>query len=79
VSSFSSVLALVVCKQQPQVEKEMHMTTYQVKELDAGPKWLGDSPWKTVVTTADFHLIAYVYEFERTSRSDAPSWCLAAT
>ena len=65
------LLALVVCKQ-PLIEKETPMTTEQVKELNAGPKWLGDSPWKTVVTTADFHLIAYVYEFERPSRSDAP-------
>src|SRR5206468_2432074 len=65
------LLALVVCKQ-PLIEKETPMTTEQVKELNAGPRWLGDSPWKTVVTTADFHLIAYVYEFERPSRSDAP-------
>jgi hypothetical protein len=47
------LLALVVCKQ-PLIEKETSMTTEQVKELNAGPKWLGDSPWKTVVTTADF-------------------------
>jgi len=66
------LLALVVCKQ-PLVEKETPMTTDQVQELSAGPKWLGDSPWKMVVATVDFHLIAYVYEFERKSRSDDPA------
>ena len=66
------LLALVVCKE-PLVEKETPMTTEQVKELNAGPKWLGDSSWKMVVPTEDFHLIAYVYEFERKSRSDDPA------
>jgi hypothetical protein len=66
------LIALVVSKQ-PLVEKEAPMTTAQVQKLNAGPNWLGDSPWKTVVTTADFHLIAYVYEFERKSRSDEPT------
>jgi hypothetical protein len=41
--------------------------------LNKGPSWLGDSPWKTVVATVDFHLIAYLYEFERKSRSDDPA------
>jgi hypothetical protein len=40
--------------------------------LNKGPSWLGDSPWQREVATADFHLIAYVYEFERKSRSDDP-------
>src|SRR5271166_3744661 len=66
------LLALVVCKE-PLVEKETPMTTHQVQELSAGPKWLADSPLKTVVPTEDFHLIAYVYEFERKSRSDDPA------
>jgi len=65
------LLALVVCKQ-PLVEKETPMTPDQVVILNKGPSWLGDSPWKTVVATVDFHLIAYVYEFERKSRSDDP-------
>jgi TPR repeat protein len=66
------LLALVVCKE-PLVEQETPMTTHQVQELNAGPKWFADSPLKTVVPTEDFHLIAYVYEFERKSRSDDPA------
>jgi hypothetical protein len=66
------LLALVVCKE-PLVEKETPMTTDQVQELSAGPKWLADSPLKVVIPTEDFHLIAYVYEFERKSRSDDPA------
>ena len=65
------LLALVVCKQ-PLIEKETPMTPDQMVILNKGPSWLGDSPWKTVVATADFHLIVYVYEFERKSRSDDP-------
>jgi PEGA domain len=66
------LLMLVVCKE-PLVEQETPMTTHQVQELNAGPKWFADSPLKTVVPTEDFHLIAYVYEFERKSRSDNPT------
>lgn len=69
------LLALVVCKE-PLVEKETPMTTHQVQELNAGSKWLADSPLKTVASTEDFHLIAYVYEFERKSRSDNPTLML---
>jgi TPR repeat protein len=65
------LIALVACRQ-PLVEKDTPMTPDQVVTLNKGPSWLGDSPWKTVVATADFHLIAYVYEFERPSRSDKP-------
>ena len=49
------------------------MTPDQVVILNKGPSWLGDSPWKTVVATVDFNLIAYLYEFERKSRSDDPA------
>jgi chaperone required for assembly of F1-ATPase len=66
------LLALVVCKE-PLVEKETPMTPHQVQELNAGPKWFAESPLKTVIPTEDFHLIAYVYEFERKSRSDDPA------
>lgn len=65
------LIALAASKR-PLVEKDMPMTTDQVVILNKGPRWLGDSPWKTVVATVDFHLVAYVYEFERPSRSDAP-------
>jgi hypothetical protein len=65
------LIALVVSRQ-PLIENATPMTSDQVVILNKGPSWLGDSPWKTVLATADFHLIAYVYEFERKSRSDDP-------
>jgi hypothetical protein len=65
------LIALVVSRK-PLVEKDTPMTQEQVAILNKGPRWLGDSPWKTVLATADFHLVAYVYEFERPSRSDDP-------
>src|SRR5271165_912085 len=65
-------LMALVASRQPLIEKDTPMTPDQVEILNKGPSWLGDSPWKTVVATADFHLIAYVYEFERKSRSDDP-------
>ena len=60
----------MVCKQ-PLIEKETPMTTEQVKELNAGPKWLGDSPWKTV-DHRGFSPYRLRVWFERPSRSDAP-------
>jgi TPR repeat protein len=54
------------------------MTPDQVVTLNKGPSWLGDSAWKTVVATADFHLIAYLYEFERKSRSDDPDFMVSS-
>jgi TPR repeat protein len=65
-------LIALVASRQPLIEKDTPMTPDQVVTLNEGPSWLGDSSWKTVVATADFHLIAYVYEFERKSRSDDP-------
>jgi hypothetical protein len=65
-------LIALVASRQPLIEKDTLMTPDQVVILNKGPSWLGDSPWKTVVATTDFHLIAYVYEFERKSRSDDP-------
>lgn len=63
-------LIALVASRQPLIEKDAPMTPDQVVTLNKGPSWLGDSAWKTVVATADFHLIAYLYEFERKSRSD---------
>jgi hypothetical protein len=65
-------LIALVASRQPLIEKDTSMTPDQVVILNKGPSWLGDSPWKREVATADFHLIAYVYEFERKSRSDDP-------
>jgi hypothetical protein len=65
------LIALVLSKQ-PFKEQDTAMTQEQAETLKGGPAWLGDSPWKTVVATPDFHLMAYVYEFERKSRSDPP-------
>jgi TPR repeat protein len=65
-------LIALVASRHPLIEKDTLMTPDQVVILNKGPSWLGDSPWKTVVATTDFHLIAYVYEFERKSRSDDP-------
>jgi hypothetical protein len=65
-------LVALVASRQPLIAKDAPMTPDQVVILNEGPSWLGDSPWKTVVATTDFHLIAYVYEFERKSRSEEP-------
>ena len=65
------LIALVLSKV-PFEEKKEPITPEQVEALDRGPKFLARTTDSDVIVTTDYHCIAYIYEFERKTRSDAP-------
>jgi PEGA domain len=65
-------LIALVLSRVPFEEKKEPITQEQVGALNRGAKFLARTTDSDAIVTTDYHCIAYIYEFERKTRSDAP-------
>jgi hypothetical protein len=72
------MIALVVSRV-PFQEKDEAITEAQVAELNAGPKFLAKAAESEVTVNPSYHCIAYIYEFERSTRNDDPKFKVSST